>query len=338
MKRYAQEQFFEGIGKSDQQKLAMAHVLVVGCGARGAHVAAMLAKSGIGHIHLVDRGLVNCESQWKQGLFANVTGCDGLPKVVATCNWLAENFSNVVADGSIDDVNRHNVERYIKQADIVIDGTEHFATRFLLNEACVKHNISWIFGSSLGTSGMFMSIIPGDTACLRCVFEQAPEEKSVQDGSISNVIIVAASQISEAIPILLDQKVIVNRSLVSIDFQAHDWKIDPVNRLEHPQACPVCTHRQFPYMDGKYGTYLTTVQGKQCILIHPPDERSIEIPEMRSRWESIGNVSETPYYAKLMYRDCQFILYPDGAAMICGTDNVGLARGIYRELVIDFLE
>src|SRR5437868_14931378 len=172
--RYSRQMLFSGIGREGQSRLAQSRILIIGCGALGTAQAESLARAGIGRLLIVDRDFVEASNLQRQTMFTEQDAYERLPKAVACVNHLALINSEIEAKALIADVNHSNVESIIADADVVLDGTDNFATRYLINDACVKHQINWIYGAAVGSYGVTMTIRPHQTACLRCVFEEAP--------------------------------------------------------------------------------------------------------------------------------------------------------------------
>jgi len=172
--RYSRQILFSGIGEEGQRRLLAAQVLIVGCGALGSAHAEALARAGVGHLRIVDRDFVEPSNLQRQTMFTESDAEKRLPKAIAAANHLREINSGIEVEPHIIDVNYSTVERLIETCDVVIDGTDNFSTRYLINDACVKHDINWIYGAAVGSYGVTMTIRPHQTACLRCIFEEAP--------------------------------------------------------------------------------------------------------------------------------------------------------------------
>src|SRR6185436_15955980 len=188
MDRYSRQILFSGIGAEGQQRLRDARVVIIGCGALGTAQAEALARAGIGHLRVVDRDFVEASNLQRQTMFTEQDAADRLPKVIAAANHINELNSEISVEPEILDVNHSNVERLVKDCDVVLDGTDNFATRYLINDACVKHHISWIYGAAVGSYGVCMTIRPNETACLRCIFEEAPPAASAPTCDTAGVI------------------------------------------------------------------------------------------------------------------------------------------------------
>jgi adenylyltransferase/sulfurtransferase len=205
--RYSRQILFNGIGEEGQRRLLAARILIVGCGALGSAHAESLARAGVGHLRIVDRDFVEPSNLQRQTLFTESDAEKRLPKAIAAANHLHEINSEIEVEPHILDVNHSTIEQLIKDCDVVIDGTDNFATRYLINDACVKHDTNWIYGAAVGSYGVTMTIRPHETACLRCVFEEAPPAASAPTCDTAGVImpiinIVSAVQVSEAVKLI----------------------------------------------------------------------------------------------------------------------------------------
>src|SRR5688500_10559282 len=176
--RYSRQILFPEIGKAGQEKLLNARVLLVGCGALGASHAEMLARAGVGHLRIVDRDFVEFTNLQRQTLYKESDAAERLPKAIAAKTRIAEINSDIEVEAIIADVNNSNIESLIEGVDLVLDGTDNFQIRYLLNDACVKHKITWIYGAAVSSYGTTMTIIPGATPCLRCIFNEMPDAGS----------------------------------------------------------------------------------------------------------------------------------------------------------------
>src|ERR671912_1327299 len=218
MERYSRQILFEGIGEAGQRRLREASVLVVGCGALGSAQVEMLARAGVGHLVVVDRDFVEESNLQRQTMFTERDARDRVPKAVAAARRVAEVNSEVVCEAEVADVNRSNVERLVEGCEVVLDGTDNFATRFLVNDACVKHGVPWVYGAAVGSYGVTLTVRPHLTPCLRCVFPEVPAAGSAPTCDTAGVImpiisVVAAVQVSEALKLITNQTESLHGSL-----------------------------------------------------------------------------------------------------------------------------
>src|ERR1044072_6330980 len=174
--RYSRQILFNGIGKEGQQRLLESRVLIVGCGALGSAHAESLARAGVGKLRIADRDFVESSNLQRQTMFTERDAAERIPKAIAAANHIHELNGDIEVEPEVTDVNHSNIERLLSDCDVVLDGTDNFATRYLINDACVKHAVNWIYGAAVGSYGVTMTIRPHQTPCLRCMFEEAPPE------------------------------------------------------------------------------------------------------------------------------------------------------------------
>ena len=227
--RYSRQILFNGIGKEGQQRLAEARALLVGCGALGSAHAEALARAGVGKLRIVDRDFVEASNLQRQTMFTEQDAAERTPKAVAAANHIQEINSEIKVEAEIADVNHSNIERLVRDCDVVLDGTDNFATRYLINDACVKHERNWIYGAAVGSYGVTMTVRPHQTPCLRCVFEEAPPAASAPTCDTAGVImpiisVVAAVQVAEALKLLTGDIAALHGSLMQFDVWRNEWR------------------------------------------------------------------------------------------------------------------
>src|SRR6266511_497909 len=220
--RYSRQVLFSGIGSEGQRRLLQSKVLIVGCGALGTAHAESLARAGVGRLRIADRDFVEASNLQRQTMFTERDAAERIPKAIAAASHIGEINREIDVEPEIADVNHSNVERLVKGCDLVLDGTDNFATRYLINDACVKHKIDWIYGAAVGSYGVTMTIQPHQTPCLRCVFEEAPPAASAPTCDTAGVImpiisLVSAVQVAEALKLLTAQTQSLHRSLMKFD-------------------------------------------------------------------------------------------------------------------------
>src|SRR5205085_919782 len=252
MERYSRQILFDGIGEEGQRRLRAARVLVVGCGALGSAQAEMLARAGVRRLRIVDRDFVEESNLQRQTMFTEADARERVPKAVAAARRVAEINSEVECAGEVADVNQSNVERLIEACDVVLDGTDNFATRYLINDACVKHNVNWIYGAAVGSYGVTMTIRPNDTPCLRCVFPEVPAVASAPTCDTAGVImpiinIVASVQVSEALKLLTGQEKELHKSLMQFDVWRNEWRRISIG--VPVTDCPTCSQHEFATLE-----------------------------------------------------------------------------------------
>ncbi|MDQ3688185.1 MAG: ThiF family adenylyltransferase [Acidobacteriota bacterium] len=336
MERYSRQILFEGIGAEGQRRLRESRAVVIGCGALGSAQAEMLARAGIGHLRIVDRDFVEESNLQRQTMFTERDARERLPKAVAAGRRIVEINSDVVTEIEVADVNHTNVERFIKDCDVVLDGTDNFATRYLINDACVKHNVNWIYGAAVGSYGVTMTVRPHVTPCLRCIFPDPPPPGSAPTCDTAGVImpiisIVAAMQISEALKLLAGRFESLHNSLMQFDVWRNEWRRIALGTPA--PDCPACALRRFETLDAEAGDLLTVLCGRHAVQVAPRSSTRIDLPALVERLRASGEVEANPYFVRLRTGKYELTVFQDARAIIRGTDDVGLARSLYARFV-----
>ncbi|MDQ6787948.1 MAG: ThiF family adenylyltransferase [Acidobacteriota bacterium] len=334
--RYSRQILFGEIGAAGQAKLLESKVLLVGCGALGASHAEMLARAGVGKIRIVDRDFVEFTNLQRQTLFSETDAKERLPKAVAAEKRIAEINSDIKIEAIVADVNRSNIEDLIKGCDLILDGTDNFQTRYLVNDACVKHKKTWIYGAAVSGYGATMTIIPHQTPCLRCIFEEMPNAASAPTCDMAGVIMpiistVSAVQIAEALKILTESFTKLHRSLMQIDIWENDWR--KIKLFRPNPDCETCGKENFTFLESEIGELFTTLCGRDAVQILPPTPTLIDLPELALNLNKIADIKQNEYLIRLTVDGCELTIFRDARAIIRGTDDVSTARSIYARYV-----
>lgn len=334
--RYSRQILFPGIGGAGQEKLSDAHVLIVGCGALGASHAEMLSRAGVGRLKIVDRDFVEFTNLQRQTLFKESDAIERLPKAVAAKTRIAEINSEIEVEAVVADVNQSNVEQLIEDVDLVLDGTDNFQIRYLLNDACVKLGKTWIYGAAVSSYGTTMTIIPGETPCLRCVFEEIPDAGSSPTCDTAGVIMpiiatVSAVQASEAIKLMVGNRKALHASLLQFDVWENDWR---KIKLGKPNPdCPTCGLRQFEFLDAESQEFAAVLCGRDAVQISPPASTSIDLQSFGERIGQVSDVKQNEYLVRFKSGGNEITVFRDGRAIIRGTEDVSVARSLYARYV-----
>src|SRR5438309_11168391 len=256
--RYSRQILFGGIGGEGQSRLLNSRALIIGCGALGSAQAEALARAGVGRLRIVDRDFVEFSNLQRQTMFTERDATERLPKAIACARHVREINSEVVVEPEIVDANHSNIERLIQNCDVVLDGTDNFATRYLINDACIKHNVNWIYGAAVGSYGVTMTVQANETPCLRCVFPEAPPAASAPTCDTAGVImpivsIVAAVQVSEALKLLTGELDQLHSSLMQFDVWRNDWR--KINPGGPSPDCPTCALGHFETLAATSGEF-----------------------------------------------------------------------------------
>src|SRR5438309_785695 len=256
--RYSRQILFTGIGKEGQSLLIKSRALIIGCGALGSAQAESLARAGIGTLRIADRDFVELSNLQRQTMFTERDATERLPKAIACARHVREINSDVVTEPEIVDANHSNAERLIQNCGVVLDGTDNFATRYLINEACIKHDVNWIYGAAVGSYGVTMTVRASETPCLRCVFPEAPPAASAPTCDTAGVImpivsLVAAVQVSEALKLLTGHSEDLHNSLMQFDVLRNDWR--KINPGGPSPDCPTCALGHFETLAATSGEF-----------------------------------------------------------------------------------
>lgn len=346
--RYSRQLRFAGIGARGQQRLQSARADIVGVGATGAATASLLARAGVGHLTLVDRDFVEPSNLQRQVLYEEVDALEGLPKAEAARRHLARINSDVHVTAHVSDLTPGNIEAVLQTAELILDCTDNFETRYLINDICVRDGRSWIYSAAVGAYAASMNILPkpapsaGEpswgtapppTACLACLFPTAPAgevETCETAGVLGPAVNLAASiATAEALKFLTGQPASMRRTLVSFDL----WSGDRSEiRAGHPRAdCRVCGERQFDHLAGEGRPHITLC-GRNSVQIHE-HRRPVDLQTLAARLEPLGTVRANGLLVRFTYPPYTLTVFPDGRALIQGTTDPGLARSLYARFV-----
>ncbi len=334
--RYSRQILFPEIGRSGQERLLNSCVLLVGCGALGASHAEMLARAGVGKLRIVDRDFVEFTNLQRQTLFKESDAAERLPKAAAAKNRIGEINSEIKVEAIIADVNHSNVEALIRNCDLVLDGTDNFQVRYLLNDACVKHLKTWIYGAAVSSYGTTMTIIPGETPCLRCIFDEMPDAGSAPTCDTAGVIMpiiatVSATQVAEALKLLVGDVASLHRSLMQFDVWANDRQRI---KLGSPSPdCKTCGSRIFEFLDAEASEFSAVLCGRNAVQIAPPQNTRIDLPSLETKLEPLAQIKRNEYLLRFNSGEHEVTVFADGRAIIGGTDDVTVARSLYAKFI-----
>ena len=334
--RYSRQILFREIGRIGQEKLTRSRVCLIGCGALGASHAEMLARAGVGHLRIVDRDFVEFTNLQRQTLFSEADAHGRLPKVVAAERRIAAINSEIEVEPIVADVNNSNVESLIKDCDLVLDGTDNFQVRYLLNDVCVKTNTTWIYGAAVSGYGTTMTIFPHRTPCLRCIFEEMPDAGSAPTCDTAGVIMpiiatISAVQVTEVLKILTGNFDKLHKSLMQFDVWQNDWR---KIKLGAPNAdCETCSKGNYEFLDAEAQEFSAVLCGRNAVQIAPPKAVNLDLKILAERLRSFAEVKQNEYLLRLNVEDCELTIFRDGRAIISGTDDISKARAIYAKYI-----
>ena len=341
--RYSRQQRVPGIGKTGQQRIQNARVALCGVGALGTVLANILVRAGVGFIRVIDRDFVEPSNLQRQLLFDESDVTNNMPKSEAAASKMRQINSTVTVEPVVADINRTNIESLCADADLILDGTDNFEVRYLINDVAIKHNKPWIYGGAVGTEGMSMTILPGQTPCLQCVFEASPGPGEVGTCETAGVLgpivmLIASFQGAEALKLLAGKPETINRELFCInvwDNTNRRVKIAPL--AGRKGKCPCCALKQFHWLEGAQGTQTTALCGRNAVQVTPRGGINIDLQSLKKQLETSGTVSANRFLLKFNVTDTaepyEFTVFPDGRAIIKGTDDLDRARTLYSKYV-----
>src|SRR6266542_5506802 len=334
--RYSRQVLFSGIGAEGQRRLLQSKVLIVGCGALGTAHAESLARAGVGRLRIADRDFVEASNLQRQTMFTERDAADRIPKAIAAASHIGEINREIDVEPEIADVNHSNVERLVKGCDLVLDGTDNFATRYLINDACVKHKIDWIYGAAVGSYGVTMTIQPHQTPCLRCVFEEAPPAASAPTCDTAGVImpiisVVAAVQVTEALKLLTGRLEELHGSLMQFDLWRNEWrKINPGSPAPN---CPTCGQGNFVVLEAGTNDFSAVLCGRNAVQVSPSQATRIDFRSLAERLSGAGEVKFNEYLLRFRTGEFELTVFQDARSIIRGTDEISTARSLYAKYI-----
>jgi molybdopterin-synthase adenylyltransferase len=336
IERYSRQILFNGIGEEGQRRLLKSRVLLVGCGALGSAQAESLARAGVGSLRIADRDFVEASNLQRQTMFTESDALDRVPKAVAAASHIREINRETEVEPKIVDVNHSNIEQLVGDCDVVLDGTDNFATRYLINDACVKHEINWIYGAAVGSYGVTMTIQPHQTPCLRCVFEEAPPVASAPTCDTAGVImpiisVVAAVQVAETLKLLTGQDQSLHRSLMQFDVWQNEWR--KINPGRPSPTCPTCGLGDFATLAATSGDFAAVLCGRNAVQISPTRSTRINFGELAERLRVTGEVRFNDYLLRFRTGDFEMTIFQDARSIIRGTSEIKTARSLYAKYI-----
>jgi adenylyltransferase/sulfurtransferase len=336
--RYSRQMRFPGIGEDGQRRLLNARVTLCGCGALGTVLANALVRAGVGHLRLIDRDFIETSNLQRQVLFDEHDVADNLPKAEAAARKLAAINSAVHVDPVVADIDRTNILELVQDADLILDGTDNFEIRYLINDTAVKLGKPWVYGGCIGSHGQTMTILPGETPCLRCVFEAAPAPGEAGTCETAGVLgpivnIIASLQATEAFKILAGRRDKINRELLYFDVWDNVQRRIKIAPLLGKVDCPCCQHRRFEWLEGAHGSQTTSLCGRNAVQVSHRTPAKLNFEEMAAHLEKMGAVSYNRFLLKFTVDGYEFTVFPDGRAIIKGTADVDKARTLYAKYI-----
>jgi molybdopterin/thiamine biosynthesis adenylyltransferase len=331
--RYSRQVLFQPIGPAGQEKLLESKVVIVGCGALGTAQANALARAGVGRLRIIDRDFVEPSNLQRQLLFDESDAAESLPKAVAAERKLRLINSEVTVEGVVADAESQSVEELVAGFDLILDGTDNFETRYLLNDVALKLETPWIYGAVVGSYGSTFTVLPGRTACLTCIFPEPPKGMHPTCDTVGvigpAVSWVAAVQVTETLKILMGREAELHGALLGVDI----WKNQ--ERQVKPRrdpACHACVAGEFRHLTGKGPTHVTLC-GRNSVQIHQRESRALDLEALKSRLAVFGPVRANGFLLNCLLDPYELTVFSDGRAIIKGTQDPAVARGLYAKYI-----
>jgi adenylyltransferase/sulfurtransferase len=333
--RYSRQTLFAPIGKAGQEQLGQASVAIIGCGALGTGLANNLCRAGVGRLLIADRDYIELNNLQRQILYDEEDIEQRLPKAVAAVRRLGRANSQVRLEALVEDINAESVETLVKEVDLILDATDNFETRYLLNDACVKHGRPWIYSGVVASYGVTMNILPGVTPCLRCVFPEMPEpgtSATCDTAGVLNGIVAAITGIAstEALKILLQSEKVSHEM-----FWMDVWE-NTSERIELPRhpACPTCGQHTYEFLETLSGPRSASLCGRNAVQVRGGRRGDrLDLATLAERLRPVGQVAQNEFLLRFLVDDYELTIFPDARAIIKGTDDEQVARSVYARYI-----
>jgi adenylyltransferase/sulfurtransferase len=345
--RYERQVIFPGLGREGQQRLAEATVVIVGCGATGSMLAALLARAGVGRLRIIDRDFVELNNLPRQMLFTEADIADALPKAVAAARHLRAANSTITIEPVVADLEAGNCVALAHDATVLLDGTDNFSTRYLLNDLCVKLGLPWVYTGVVASYGMTATFVPpgavqklpGDratTGCLRCLLGEIPAPGSTPTCDTAGVLGPAVALVSsvaagEAIKLIVGRGDL-NPGLLHVDLWWHEY--EPLGKMVRDETCPVCVQRSFAYLDAQAGAGSTSLCGRNAVQVTVAGAPRLDLAFVERQLAPVARrLQRNAWLVRATVDDYEFTIFADNRAIIKGTEDEALARSLYARYV-----
>jgi adenylyltransferase/sulfurtransferase len=336
--RYSRQIRFPQLGEAGQRALMKSRVTICGCGALGTVLANHLARAGVGFLRIVDRDFIETHNLQRQILFDEDDVAQNLPKAEAAARKLRAINSAITVEPVVTDIDHTNILDLVGDADLILDGTDNFETRYLINDAAIKLGKPWIFGGVIGSEGQTMTIIPGKTPCIRCLIETAPPPGMTPTCETAGVLgpavaVIASFEAVEAIKVLSGAHDALNRDLIMVDLWEWSFRQLKIANLLGKVDCPCCQRRQFEWLEGTMGSHTTTLCGRNAVQVAVRRADRLDFAELAARLSGLGDIRHNTYMLRFNTGEHEFTVFPDGRAIIKGTNDIARARTLYAQYV-----
>jgi molybdopterin/thiamine biosynthesis adenylyltransferase len=336
--RYARQTRLQMIGMEGQTRLSRASVAVLGCGALGTVAADILARAGVGRLRLIDRDVVEWTNLQRQSLYTEQHARDARAKADAACESLSKVNSEIVCEAMVSDVTADNIGSLLEGCDLVVDATDNFGIRFLLNDYSLEQKLPWVHGGCVGTGGQVAFFSGKGFPCFRCLVPTMPPASAVATCDTAGVLgsathAIASLQATEALKWLTNHPEAMLQGVWSIDFWTNRNRIITL-LASVSEKCPACGLGKRDFLDGSAAGSAAVVCGRKAVQLSPPPNAKVDLLSIGNRWQALGEVSANRFFVRVQVSEDETLtLFRDGRALVDGTDDIARARSIYSQLV-----
>ena len=331
--RYRRQIRFAPFGESGQVRLSRARVLVIGCGALGSVIADLLVRAGTGLVRIVDRDFLEADNLHRQVLFAESDVAAQLPKAIAAAERLRAVNSEIEIEPVVADVSPGNIAALASDVDVIVDGTDNFATRYLVNDFAVANGKPWVFGGVVGAEGQVLAIVPCETPCLSCLMPEPPPAEMQPTCETAGVLgpavgVIASLQAMEALKLASGNAAAVNPRMTLVDLWSNQLRTVGIANSRNPQ-CRACGQRDLGWLEGRRGDAATVLCGRNSVQLAPDEARPVDLAELARKLATVGRVSSNKYLLRLEVESYRLTLFADGRTIVAGTDDPAVARAVH---------
>ena len=335
--RYSRHMLFPQIGSNGQEKLLQSRVAIVGMGALGTVLANHMVRSGVGYVRLIDRDFVEWSNLQRQMLYNEEDALKYLPKAVAASNTLSKINSQIQIEPHVTDLTSQNAESILSNVDLILDGTDNYQVRFLINDVSVKHHIPWIYGGAVSANGMTYTIIPGETPCLRCLFDRPPAPGTTPTCDTAGVIgpiihVIASLQAAEALKYLIGDRSHMSPFSMSVHLWNNQFQQIDISNARN-LSCPCCGQNQYEYLQASIKEQTSTLCGRDTVQIVSNEPLSIDLASFAENMKRVGEVEYNKYLVRVKVSSMTFVVFADGRTLIQGTSDPSIARSLYAKYI-----
>ena len=340
LERYSRQILFREIGEDGQRQLLQNRAVLCGCGALGTVLAESMVRAGLGFLRIVDRDFVELSNLQRQVLFDEKDVAQRLPKAIAAAEKLKQINSSVSVEPVVADINHTNILSLIQGADLILDGSDNFELRFLINDASLTNGVPWIYAGVVSSHGQVMPIFPGQSACLRCLMERMPDPGTTETCDTAGVIgpavqVIASFAAVDALKILAGHPERVSRTLTYVDVWEGTFRKLNIGDLRERGDCPACKRGERSWLSGRESSQSSVLCGRQAVQVLPPHRSSIDFEQLAEKLNGAGEIQFNTYLLRLnpFNTNYEITVFCDGRAIIKGTEDVATARALYARYI-----